>query len=169
VALALHTCRYPRWPSVPEDVDPEDAMLNDEGQPEFSVSFTFDARSESSARNYVTIMMGVKQAGFQEHWQSPHNIYTIAEVVGKDSSANMEANCRYEDATYHAQGPSSVLELREGSFSNSTSMQLHMGCNAQCRIESRVDELSLVQACVGGDPEIGGWPKGEGDAWQRGV
>lgn len=80
---------------MPPDVNPEDAMLNDDGQPEFCVAFTFDARSESSERNYVTIMMGIKQAGFKEHWQSPHSIYTIAEVVGKDSSANMDANCRY--------------------------------------------------------------------------
>lgn len=82
--------QYMSWPR-PDGIPREDyakAMLNEHGKPSFQVAITFDGRSRNK-RHFVSVMLVVKQEGFQEHWQSPKRIYSLGEAVGGDDRENL--------------------------------------------------------------------------------
>lgn len=82
--------QYKSWPTADEIPEEEygKAMLNEAGQPSFQVAVTFDGRSRNR-RHFVSVMLVVKQEGFECHWQAPKQIYTLGEAVGGDDRENL--------------------------------------------------------------------------------
>jgi hypothetical protein len=85
--------KLPNWPNidVPDGEEPQKYMLGNNRQPSFEIAVTFDGRSKPR-QHFLSAMIVVKQAGFEEFWQKPDWIYTTCEVEGHDSASNMREN-----------------------------------------------------------------------------
>lgn len=83
--------RFPQWPDVCDDATTPMTDEEDAHQPTFEIAITFDGRSKPR-QHYMSAMLVIKQEGLEDLWQKPDWIYTVCEVCGSDSAANMRAN-----------------------------------------------------------------------------
>eukprot|EP00245_Coleochaete_scutata_P013352 TRINITY_DN5402_c0_g9_i1.p1 TRINITY_DN5402_c0_g9~~TRINITY_DN5402_c0_g9_i1.p1 ORF type:complete len:493 (+),score=68.12 TRINITY_DN5402_c0_g9_i1:77-1480(+) len=77
-----------------EDEHEGNPLLDAKGRAYLEFSISFDGRSHGKGSNYLTCTIGSKAKGSPKQWQTKDWVYTTCEVVGQDSSSNLESNCQ---------------------------------------------------------------------------